>query len=674
MSAGNRDQPPQPASRIFGIVSGIALMALALPAWASSPWGKSEPAPDWAVEAAKTPTPASVGDAPAVILFDEYLVTVDAQNRAVERERYAVRILKPQGRGYAHCMEYYNEDRKLRSFHAWTIAADGKQFPAKEENFADYGDTDDPVMQSTVRYRVVNPPGDDPGAVVSCETEVQLEPYIHEEDWFVQNSVPVVHEALELALPSGGHYAEAWRGMTAVRPTEGDGNHLRWEIRDEPALDLERLRSTPPWMALASRVSVKWGDLAVKGTEQQWQALGVWEGGLQTHRFDPTPEITAKAQELTAGAPDFYTKLERITDYIQKNIRYFIVMKGIGGMQAHYAADIYRNKYGDCKDKTTLLISMLAAIGVKAHYFHVHSERGVIAPEIPSLIGDHMITAIELPAGETDKKLEARVKTAGGGALLIFDPTDEWTPVGLIREELQGGYGLLADADKSEILRMPVMPAETGGLVREGQFTLAADGGLSGELSEQRTGDDATHERAFLKRSDAKEVRESLERRLGGDLPGIAFRDYGFSREAELDKPLDLTVKLTSTNYAHTAGALLLVRPRIAGSHAHLVPDVMEGRMRLYPIVLGNPGVWRDSFDVALPAGYKLDDAPDPVNLDVGFASYRSSVTAKGNALHYEAEYVVRDVEIPPSKAGDFRKLEQAIMASEKSAAVLKKE
>ncbi len=480
---------------------GIALITLALPALM---WAKSEPAPDWAVEAAKTPTPATVGEAPAVILYDEYLITVDAQNRAIERERYAVRILKPLGREYAHCTEYYNEDRKLRAFHVWTIAADGKQFEAKDENFSDRGDTNDPVMQSTDRYRVVNPPGADPGAVVSCETEVQLEPYIHEEEWILQGGLPVVREAMELALPSGGHYAEAWRGMTAVKPTEGDGNHLRWEIHNEPGLDLERVRATPPELALAARASVKWGDLAVKGTENQWQALGVWEGGLQTHRYDPTPEITAKAQELTAGVPDFYTKLERITDYIQKNIRYFIVMKGIGGMQAHYAADIYRNKYGDCKDKTTLLISMLAAVGVKAHYFHVHSERGVIAPEIPSLIGDHMITAIELPVGETDKKLESRVKTADGRELLIFDPTDEWTPVGLIREDLQGGYGLLADAEKSEVLRMPVLPAETSGVVREGQFTLAADGGLSGELSERRTGDDAMYVRGLLKGSDAK--------------------------------------------------------------------------------------------------------------------------------------------------------------------------
>ena len=87
-------------------------------------------------------------------------------------------------------------------------------------------------------------------------------------------------------------------------------------------------------------------------------------------------------------------------------------MKGIGGWQAHYAADIYRNRYGDCKDKTTLLISMLQAIGIRAYYLHVDSERGVIDPDAPSLIGNHMITAIEMPDGENDPRLMARVKAS----------------------------------------------------------------------------------------------------------------------------------------------------------------------------------------------------------------------------------------------------------------------
>jgi hypothetical protein len=92
------------------------------------------------------------------------------------------------------------------------------------------------------------------------------------------------------------------------------------------------------------------------------------------------------------------------------------------------------------------------------------------------------------------------------------------------------------------------------------------------------------------------------------------------------------------------------------------------------PIDLTATGDWRDSFDIALPAGYVVDETPDPVDVDTDFASYHSATTAKGNVLHYERDYVVKQVEIPPEKAADFRKLESAILFDEKGAAVLKKQ
>jgi hypothetical protein len=641
------------------------------------------PVPDWALAAAKTATPADAKDARAVILFDEYLITVDAQNHAVERERYAVRILTPQGREYAHCAAFYDTDEKLREFHAWTLGADGKQFQAKDEDFTDHGLAEAEVLQFTERERTVNPPGADPGAVVACETETELRPYMDEETWEFQEPVPVVSEALELALPQGGHYADSWRGYPAIKPEETAENHLRWEIHDMPALDLENVRWTPAWQALAARMSVMWGDMAVHGaihdTAAQWKELGLWQAALEEHRADPTPEIAAKAKELVAGAPDFYTKLERITDYIQKNVRYFVIETGVGGWQAHWAGDIYRNGYGDCKDKTTLLIAMLDAVGIRGYYLHVDSRRGVMNPDAPSLMGNHMITAIEIPAGENDPRLVARVKTEQGSDgkaskdLLIFDPTDEWTPVGLIRSELQGAYGNIADGENSQVLQMPVLPPTAGGMTRVGKFTLDANGGLAGEIEESRVGDAAERERAEIKYTDAHEMHDAMEQSLSSDLPELDFKSYEFSSVSDLDKPLGLTVKLAAANYAHPAGPLLLLRPRIVGSHIHAVPDVMAGKKREYPIVLGAPGTWRDEFDVALPAGYSVDDAPEPVKMDVGFASYQSSVTAQGGVLHYESEYVVRDVQIPATDAADFRRLELAILKSEKSSVVLKK-
>ena len=634
---------------------------------------KHEPAPQWAVDAANVPTPASAKDASAVILFDEYLITVDSQNNAVEREREAIRILKPQGRNYTHCSIGYDVDEKLNYFHAWTIAPDGRQFQAMEADFIDQGAYAAPILQFTERVRTVNPLASDPGAVVACETEEHLRPYMYEEEWDIQSSIPIVFQALELALPPGGHFAESWRKFPPVKPVELGSNNLRWEIKDMPALDLENLHATPAWGALAARMSIKWGDAAVNGNENQWRALGLWQQQLEEHRPDPSPVISAKAQELIAGAPDLYTKLSRITDYIQKNIRYFVVERGIGGWQAHYAADIYRNRYGDCKDKTTLLISMLQAVGIRAYYFHVDSRRGIIDPDAPSLAGNHMITAIELPEGENDPRFLARVKAVNGKTLLSFDPTDEETPLGLIRADLQGAWGNISNGPISQVLQMPVLLPESAGLNRKGFFTLTADGALVGDITETFTGDNAGNERGLIKRSDSRELREHIEQSIGSDLPGLSLKGFEFHQTVDLDKPLALDLHLSTTGYAYSAGPLLLLRPRILGSHARNVPEVMEGKPRVYPIEIGHPGRWRDSFDITLPPGYIVDETPDPVNLDLDFASYHSSVYAKGNVLHYEREYVVRQVEIPPAKASDFRRLENAILSDEKGSAVLKK-
>jgi hypothetical protein len=412
-----------------GLTLSLAAMLTASQC-AAGIFNKSQPVPQWGLEAYRTHTPDYVKDAPAVILFDEYLETVDAQGRAVEREREAIRILKPQGRERGNCGVNYDVDEKINYFRVWTIGADEKQYQAQETDFAEAGDTRVPVMLSTAKYRYARPPAVDVGAVVICESEEVLKPYIQETVWRVQSGIPIVSEALEVDLPPGRAYSEAWHRRDAVKPVEVAPNHWRWEIKDMPALILRDIPSRPEWDALAARMSVQWGDAAVAGKDKQWQAIGQWVTTLEANRPDPSPEITAKVQQLIAGAPDFYSKLRRVTESVQKDIRYFVVARGIGGLQANHASDIFRNRYGDCKDKTTLVISMLQVAGIHAYYVPVDDRRGIVDPEEPSLVGNHMITAIEIPPDVEDARLKAIVKGKDGKRYLIFDPTNERTPVG----------------------------------------------------------------------------------------------------------------------------------------------------------------------------------------------------------------------------------------------------
>lgn len=651
-------------------LSIAALLLLACQPGFANWFGKDkQDLPQWGLDAAKTPTPAYVKDASSVVLFDEYLETVDAQGRATEHEREAIRILQPQGRGQG-CRVSYDVDEKINYFHEWTIAADQKQYQAQDTDFIDEGDTRIPIMLSTRKTRVVHPPAADVGAVIVCESEELLEPYLQETVWEIQESIPVVFQALEVDLPAGRSYSAAWHRFPPAKPVEVAPNHWRWELKDMPALDLRDVKSRPVWGAIASRMSVQWGDAAINGKDNQWRSIGQWTTTLEANRPDPSPEITAQTQNLIAGAPDFYTKLTRITEYIQKNVRYFTVSRGIGGLQANHAADIFRNRYGDCKDKTTLLISMLQVAGIHAFYVPLDDRRGVVDPDDPSLMGNHMITAIEVPADVQDPRLMAIVKANDGKSYLIFDPTDERTPVGNLPSEEQGGYGILAAGASSQIIALPVLGPDANGTERKGIFTLSADGTLTGSVDSASIGPKGGELRTILKYTDDKERREYWEKVVAYTLPGVTLDAFQFIEPSALDKPLEFHYKVTTRQYSHQAGSLLLVRPRVVGTFA----EAFDDKPRIYPIDLDATGRWRDSFNITIPPGYVVDETPDPVSIDVGFASYHSATTAKGNLLHYEREYVVRQVEIPPTKAADFRLLESTILSDEKDSAVLKKE
>jgi hypothetical protein len=281
-----------------------------------------------------------------------------------------------------------------------------------------------------------------------------------------------------------------------------------------------------------------------------------------------------------------------------------------------------------------------------------------------------MITAIEIPADVQDPRLKAIVKAKDGKRYLIFDPTDERTPVGNLESELQGSYGTLAAGASSQIIALPVLDPDANGAERMGSFTLSADGTLSGSVDTSHIGPNGAEWRGLIKYTDEKERREYWEHYVAETLPGVTLDAFQFIEPAALDKPLEFHYKVTAHQYAHQAGPLLLVRPRVVGSYARPFDD----RPRIYPIDLEATGRWHDSFDIALPAGYVVDETPDPVNLDLDFASYHSSVSAKGNTLHYEREYIVRQVELPATKAKEFRALESAILSDEKGSAVLKKQ
>ncbi len=174
-----------------------------------------------------------------------------------------------------------------------------------------------------------------------------------------------------------------------------------------------------------------------------WQDVGLWYDTLETPRRVATPQIKQKVAQLTSGLTDPLAKMRVLADYMQRNIRYMAVEVGIGGWQPHAADEVFSRQYGDCKDKATLLVTMLHEAGVDAYIVSVDHRRRLIRPDFPSVFMDHSIVAIRLPDNVSDAGLYAVVKDPQLGRLLFFDPTNEYVPLGYLPWYLQQTYALV---------------------------------------------------------------------------------------------------------------------------------------------------------------------------------------------------------------------------------------
>ena len=660
---------PRASRRLsFGrFTAGAAVLVALSPALA---WA-SNSVPDWVKTAVQQPLPPLPETTRAVVLLDDETYTVDAKGQAVEHVRRIIKILRPQGREDAYPYVKFDKDSKVLSMHAWSIDPAGHEYAVKDNEMAEISPPGEGgELYNDIKFKVANPPGRDPGGIVAYEYERRERPYLAETEWFFQDDTPRINQSFTLVLPPGFTYTTTWAHHPKVEAADLENQHYRWEMNNEPAIDLDRVPMSPSYGALAARMTIHYsGPTLAYPEDGTWRGIGEWYTALSKDRLAASPEITAKAAELTAGKTDFYDKAQAIGDFVQQDIRYFVIEMGVGGFQPHAASDIFRGRYGDCKDKSTLLSAMLSTVGIHSDLVMVDSSRGVVDPDAPSIVGNHVVAAIEIPKGYESPKLHSVITAKNGNRYLIFDPTWEKTPFGQIEDNLQGSYGLLVEGPDSQIFQIPIMNPDLDTVHRSATLTLAADGSLKGSVTVKRFGDLAEDGREIFSHEDAHRQQEYVDHSVSHDLMAASITSLKVENVAALDKDLTTSFDLTADHFASSVGPLLMIRPRIFGTYAMPI----DHKPRKVDIDLGQTMQGTDSFDIQLPDGYTVDELPDPVKADVGFASYESSTRLEGHTLHYTRTFTLRQVSLPADKYADLQHFVSLIAADEDSRIVLKR-
>jgi hypothetical protein len=267
--------------------------------------------------------------------------------------------------------------------------------------------------------------------------------------------------------------------------------------------------------------------------------------------------------------------------------------------------------------------------------------------------------------------LIATVQHPRYGTLLYFDPTNELTPFGEIGGYLQQNYGLLVTSEGGELVELPTQPRAMNSIVRDGKLTLDGSGGLRGEVEETRRGDRASAERWRLRAvTNSSERIKPIEELLAGSLSLFRITQASIINLNATNLPFGFHYAFEVGNYAKDMGGLLLVRPRVLGVKTSAILETREPRQ--FPIEFEGLSRDTDTFDIAIPAGYVVDDLPPPADADYSFASYHAKTEVQGNLIHYTRTFEVKELSVPVSRAEDLKKLYRIIASDERNTVVLK--
>jgi hypothetical protein len=668
----SRLRPARASERRIAGFYCCALMLLC----AGSQLARAGDAPQWMHAAASAPLPAHDEKTDAVLLYEERNVVVQSADKIKIQVREAYRILRPSGRDYGDAFVSFHKGQKINNFHGWCIPAQGKDYEVKDKDAIEMGvpKIEGSEFVTDVRAKMLRIPAPDPGNVIGYEYEREEQPLVLQDVWNFQREIPVRESYFSVRLPAGWAYKAYWLNHPELKPTEA-GGQLQWMLSDIGAIRHEPVM--PPAEGVSGQMVISYFPQGAAGGKvfTNWQEMGVWYNGLIENRRQASPEIQQQVVTLTASAATMLKKMQALAQFVQHDVRYVAIELGIGGWQPHSATEIFSKRYGDCKDKATLMSTMLSQIGVDSYYVIIDHERGAVSTATPAnaFAFDHAILAIKLPAGISDASLIATVEHPGRGTLLYFDPTSEMTPFGQIPGYLQANYGLLVTSQGGELVQLPEEPPAMNSITRSGKFTLDATGTLKGQVSERRLGDRARSERMRLHSVTSNKDRiKPIEDLLAGSLSLYRITQASLINLDQNEQPFGFEYAFDAPNYAKDVGGLLLVRPRIVGVKAQGFLETKEPRK--FPIEFEAPVHDSDTFDIAIPEGFAVDDMPPPVDVDEGFASYHAKTEIQGNLIHYRRTFEVKELSVPVARAEDLKKFYRIINTDERNTVVLKQQ
>jgi len=458
-------------------------------------------------------------------------------------------------------------------------------------------------------------------------------PLIPGQFWFqygFQHEGIVLDERMEIKVPAERSVKVRGPQATQTVATEAGFRVYTWtysklQSATEPGSDQKKQTESERGLLPPSDVEIS--------SFTSWEDVGRWYWNLQKDRIEPTPAIRAKAAELTKGMTDDAAKLRALYSFVSTQYRYIGIAFGIGRYQPHAADDVLTNNYGDCKDKHTLLASLLQASGITL-YPALISSSFKLDRDVPSPAQfDHVIGY--LPQGK-------------GKDAVWLDTTLEIAPFGYLVPRLRDKPALVMSADNSiQLVTTPADPSSTSTQTFRIDGKLSDDGTFEARVEDTIRGDVEVAMRAAFRQVPQPQWKDLMQQISYGLGYAGTVSDVNASMPEAIGEPFHFSYSYNRKDYPDWSNRQFTV----PGLPFYMPPVRDDAK---YPIWLGSSLETVSDSKVELPKGH-TPLLPSNVDLKYDFAEYHASYSRDKDALIAKRRIVIKMREVPVAEFDDYR-------------------
>ena len=371
---------------------------------------------------------------------------------------------------------------------------------------------------------------------------------------------PVEHARVVLDAPSSLPLRYRMELLTQLQPQRAEREgRVRTTFEAGP---LEALEEAAP--ELPSDVSA-YPNVAFS-TGGSWRQIAE-EYGRIVDRQIAGAELKPLAAKLIAGKKTREDRVSAILQYLDREVRYTGIEFGDAAIVPHSPNETLTHKYGDCKDKASVLVAMLRSVEIPAYVALLNAgDREDLAPDLPGMsMFDHAIVFVPGPPD------------------LWIDATDDYARLGQVPVQDQDRLALIARAGTDALVRTPTTSSPDNALIEKREILLAENGPAHIiETSQPHGSDESSYRRSYADK-ESKEAREELTNYVKAEYLAEKLDRMDRSDPKDLSRQFELILESDRAKRGYTDLDVAVTAIRLEGLFERLPSDLRQKEKKEEP-------------------------------------------------------------------------------------------